>query len=455
MSSSADDPTSSPDPDRGQSQQPDDALPPDPFADGDPFDVDAVIAERSAAQNGPDADAVHGTNADTSNPLGSATFSMFGPMMGDLTRLLSQQGGQAWEQARQLAQVRATAAEPDAVLDADRPVNPIGRIRLEELVQLVERVVPERTGLELSSGRLKVQSQTRLQWAESFLLTHKALFERAMQAGPPPVPSNDPEVFLKSLLGMVGPSLFAAQVGTMAGQLAHRTLASCDVPLPGRSRAGERDRVTFLVGSIERMAEAWNLPVESVQVRVAINELLLHAVLRKPHISELLDELMSAHIASFGANTEDLMRKLESIELQSPEGLQEQFQSGLFGPTQTVSPETLVLRQRITAVVSMIDAYVEVVGRALAQQFLGSDQRIDEALRRRRLANVHGSSLLRELTGASVSDEQAGQAEAFVAGVIERSDVAALAPLWEELAGLPTSAELDAPGLWLARVALD
>ena len=39
-------------------------------------------------------------------------------------------------------------------------------------------------------------------------------------------------------------------------------------------------------------------------------------------------------------------------------------------------------------------------------------------------------------------------------GVLERADESALARLWADELWLPTPAEVDAPGLWLARIGL-
>jgi uncharacterized protein (DUF2342 family) len=40
----------------------------------------------------------------------------------------------------------------------------------------------------------------------------------------------------------------------------------------------------------------------------------------------------------------------------------------------------------------------------------------------------------------------------FVGGVVERAGANGLARLWESPTTLPTPAEVDAPGLWLARL---
>jgi len=43
----------------------------------------------------------------------------------------------------------------------------------------------------------------------------------------------------------------------------------------------------------------------------------------------------------------------------------------------------------------------------------------------------------------------------FVEGVVERAGAEGLDPLWRDLRNLPTPAEVDAPGLWLARLDIE
>jgi uncharacterized protein (DUF2342 family) len=47
------------------------------------------------------------------------------------------------------------------------------------------------------------------------------------------------------------------------------------------------------------------------------------------------------------------------------------------------------------------------------------------------------------------------QGQSFVRGIVERAGEDGLARLWKSAHELPTSAELSAPGLWLARIDLD
>lgn len=59
-----------------------------------------------------------------------------------------------------------------------------------------------------------------------------------------------------------------------------------------------------------------------------------------------------------------------------------------------------------------------------------------------------------KLLGVEVDQAIVDKGRTFVAGVVERAGEEGLARLWQTAATLPTPAEVDAPGLWLARIEL-
>jgi uncharacterized protein (DUF2342 family) len=54
-----------------------------------------------------------------------------------------------------------------------------------------------------------------------------------------------------------------------------------------------------------------------------------------------------------------------------------------------------------------------------------------------------------------LDQEDVDRGAAFVQGVLERSGELDLARLWIDEKHLPTPAEVEAPGLWLARIDLE
>ncbi len=65
-----------------------------------------------------------------------------------------------------------------------------------------------------------------------------------------------------------------------------------------------------------------------------------------------------------------------------------------------------------------------------------------------------GEKVAEQLFGLSLDQPQIDRGERFVTGVIERSGDRELAKMWADAASLPTPSEVDAPGLWLARINL-
>ena len=87
-------------------------------------------------------------------------------------------------------------------------------------------------------------------------------------------------------------------------------------------------------------------------------------------------------------------------------------------------------------------------------RLLGSGNRISEAVRRRRIETSPEDLFVERLLGLRLDRHQVERGRAFVSGVVERGGDDALAQLFVSERELPTPAELDAPGLWLARLDL-
>ena len=79
---------------------------------------------------------------------------------------------------------------------------------------------------------------------------------------------------------------------------------------------------------------------------------------------------------------------------------------------------------------------------------------LTEALRRRRVTADPSDRFVERLLGLELTQAAYERGSRFVDGVIEREGWEALERLWRSDRELPTPAEVDAPGLWLARIDL-
>ncbi|TPW13821.1 MAG: hypothetical protein FD127_1795, partial [Acidimicrobiaceae bacterium] len=103
------------------------------------------------------------------------------------------------------------------------------------------------------------------------------------------------------------------------------------------------------------------------------------------------------------------------------------------------------------AVVGYVDYMVD----AVAARLIGGDALgIAEAVRRRRIEATAEDVFIERLLGLQVSAAQVRRGKDFIAGVVDRSGEGDLTRLFDTAGGLPTPAEIDAPGLWLARIQL-
>ena len=119
-----------------------------------------------------------------------------------------------------------------------------------------------------------------------------------------------------------------------------------------------------------------------------------------------------------------------------------------------LSPEQRNISSALTAQTTAIGAYVDHVTGGIAETLTSSPAALREAWYRYRITEGKGEQAFAGLFGLDVGQDEVDRGRAFVQGVIERAGQDALARLWGDELDLPTPAEVDAPGLWLARIGL-
>ena len=118
-----------------------------------------------------------------------------------------------------------------------------------------------------------------------------------------------------------------------------------------------------------------------------------------------------------------------------------------------VGPKDYLLR-RIEAVVVPLEGYVDHLMDSIGRRLITTYGMVTEAVRRRRVEASEGERFVERLFGIELGQAQYDRGSEFVRGVVERAGENALYRLWESDRHLPTPAEIDAPGLWLARIEL-
>ncbi len=386
----------------------------------------------------------------------------FSKMLGDLLRLMPSGGAMQWQLAYQLAASSATGDSPDPYPD------PRERIRLEELSKIAELHVADVTGMHLSpSGRSpRLTPTSRAEWARRTLDSWRPVLDRlsgAFRAGGVKLPGVvDPEqgegrsAQLEEMLGRwmsaVMPMMMSMQVGSAVGQLAGRALGHYEVPLAPATG----DEILVVSANMHQMAEDWSLPPDDLGLWLCVHEMAHHAVLSRPHVAERLASLVVAHAEKVRPDPAALEQLMQSgPAMGDPASMLELLGDPSAFAGALDSDELRRLRAELDALTATISGYCEHVTSLVARRLIGEHAPIGEAMRRRRLGRGAGERMAEHLFGLSLDQDQVDRGEHFVTGVLDRSGDAQLARLWVDEESLPTPAEVDAPGLWLARLGLD
>jgi len=385
------------------------------------------------------------------SPFGGSGF--FGNLLGDMLKLLASAGPVHWEWAAQMANGVATGGNPEPNVD------PTERIRLEELARVADLHVADATGLSTSSGALGVLPVGRGEWARRTLENWRPLLDslaHSLSSGDPPEAPAMPEdespggPDLAKLLEAIGPTLLGMQFGATAGHLAERAMGQYELPIP----RPVSDQVVVVPANIAAFASDWSLPPDDVRLWVCLSEITHHAILGRPHVRARLQDLLGAYVSGFRPDPTNLQDRLSGIDPTDPSS----FEAALGDPTALLgdmrTPEQTRALNQLNALTAVVEGHVDHVMDTVGQRLLGSYGSLSEAFRRRRVERGQGERFAERLFGLDLGQAQFDRGNAFIAGVLERAGPEGLDRLWAVPESLPTPAEVDAPGLWLARIGL-
>ncbi len=373
------------------------------------------------------------------------------PLFREIQRvLMSSSGPVNWELARQVGIASASwGTEDPAPSEEDRR-------GFDEAVRVAELQVAGFTGLEAPSDIPKVEAVRRGQWVQANIEGLRALLEPAAAKIGDAIATAQREAVpeqaqagVAQVLGQLSPLLLGAQVGTVLGTLAQQVLGQYDIAVPRPDGAGA---LLFVVPNIARFEQEWSLDPTDFRTWIAIHEVTHRFEFARPWALTRFRELIDDFTSTLTLDVEELQQRLASLDPSNPEGMQEMLagQDSLFGAV--MDDEQRLKLRRVQAFMTASEGYGDHVMHALGAQMLPSYARIDEAMRRYR-ETEHVDPVFERLLGIEVKREQYRLGRAFCDTVVELTDEATLARMWDSAEALPSMPELEEPRLWLARSA--
>jgi putative hydrolase len=255
--------------------------------------------------------------------------------------------------------------------------------------------------------------------------------------------------FLSQFALTLGPVMLGMQFGSAAGHLARRAFGQYALPLPWP----ESSTVVLVPANVAQFAEDWSLPLQEVQLWACIRELAMHAVVTRPGVRASLLRLLGDAAAHAAASQRSFVDQLGD-GLSDPSTLESVLADPESLLADLVSPEQRNISNALTAQTTAIGAYVDHVTSGIAATLTSAPAALNEAWYRYRVEDAKGEQAFTGLFGLDVGQVEVDRGAAFIEGVVERAGEDALSRLWTDELDLPTPAEVDAPGLWLARIGL-
>ena len=384
------------------------------------------------------------------------------PLFGDLAKAMAGQGPLQWDVARQVAISTATNGT-----NTEANVDPTSRVGLEQLAPIADMHVRNYTGLATGTGTAlpNIVVTNHSTWVHHTLESYKPLFTQLATAlSNPSVDASQPgteldietdqiAAMMLSLNKMMAPAMMGMSIGSMIGQLSLRAFGQYDLPIPREPQ----NQLLLVASNVEQFANDWSIAVDDMRMWVLIHELTSHAVLSVNHVRDSINQQISKYIAGFRPNPNALMDRLTTMDLgtSDPMAMMQKF---LTDPTIILgavrSPEQERQAPVLDAMIASVIGYIDHSVDAISSLVLGGGAQIAEAVRRRRVESAPHDSFVEQLLGLRLTRQQVERGHAFAEGVTERAGHDGLSQLFTQAGNLPTPNELDAPGLWLARIEL-
>ncbi|MEO6653443.1 MAG: zinc-dependent metalloprotease [Ilumatobacteraceae bacterium] len=374
------------------------------------------------------------------------------PMFGDLARALEGQGPLNWDAARQFAMLGSTQGE------AEHNVDPAVRIAFADLARIAGMHVNDVLGSDTAYPEPRVI--TRSQWAAETLDAYRPLFTDLAtslgQTGPLDVSDGAGDPMMQMMAGlnrMMAPAMMGMSVGSMVGTLSQRVFGLFDLPIPR-----DRHEVVLVGRTIDDFAGEWEIPLDEMRLWVLAHELSGYRILSIPHLRSGLTALVRAHVGGFRPDPSAIADKLGSFDPMGGggdpmEAIQQAFSDPeiLLGAIE--SPAQKLLQPRLDAAVAAVVGYTDWVVDAVAVRVIGGEAlRIAEAVRRQRSGSSPDDLFVERLLGIRVGESQVQRGKAFIQGVVDRVGESEMTRIFELPDSMPTSSEIEAPGLWIERV---
>jgi putative hydrolase len=244
-----------------------------------------------------------------------------------------------------------------------------------------------------------------------------------------------------------GGAMFAMQLGQALGKLSQNVMSGSDVGLPIF-----QERAAFVPQNLSAFIAELELAPDQATIFLAIREMAFARLFKNSRwLRDSVVAQISTYASEISIDTDGLRELAEGADLNDPEQLRAALESGALIAKRTEEQERVLAS--IETLLALIEGWVEVVTEE-ATKLLPTAGAISEAVRRRRAAGGPAELTFGTLVGLELRPRRIREAAALWREVTSAVGVQKRDDLWNHPDLLPTSEEVDSPGLLLARINL-
>ena len=309
---------------------------------------------------------------------------------------------------------------------------------LPDMVVRASELVSEETGL-VAPGLPDVAVVGRTGWVENNVASFATLLAPAEQR-------------LGSASGIgaaVAGRIMGAEMGAVLGFLARRVLGQYELVLP--TSDGEfGDTVLFVGPNLLKMERSHAFRPDEFRFWVALHECTHRLQFTGvPWLRGYFLGLVEELVATAKPESGQIQRVAAQLREAAAAGEPLIDESGIFGVFAT--PQQREVIDRVQALMALLEGHGHVVMDRIGARELVTQARMSAVLKARR-SDKRTAALMR-LIGLEMKLRQYEMGERFINGVEERASWSTLDLAWESPEALPTLEEIEAPDLWLQRIA--
>jgi coenzyme F420 biosynthesis associated uncharacterized protein len=341
-----------------------------------------------------------------------------------------------WGAAQRIGELVAGSGGPDQY-------GGVSAASVEPLVRDFAGRVGSYSGLEPQADLPTLETVDRKAWIAANLKTMRPMLAPLSENM-----SGDSSRFLGPLSGPLRSAsglALGAQVGALTGVLSQRVLGQYDLALLD---ASVPPRLLLLAPNLAGAARNLGVDRDQLVLWVSIHE-ITHAVQfsgapwLRDHLGGMLRELIDGlQVKLAGGSTSFNRSDLRALLERARRGELLRL---------TLGDERWQLVERMQATMSLIEGHAEHTMDAVGAEVLPSLDRLRAAMNRRRETRGLPWRVLERLLGLELKMKQYEVGKRFCDAVVQAQGPQALARVWSGPEMLPSTAELQAPELWLAR----